>query len=180
MLVPPNERTRLQRKGKSLITIKNATWPARRRPAILALFLAAFLLAGCRTAAPFAPANLSDASWKIHQGQALWTPQRGAPELAGELLVATQTGGRALAQFTKTPFPFVVAQVDPQKWQIEFVPQNRTINGPGTPPRRFGWLQLLPSLQGKPAAPPWTFQRDGEKFRLENNATGEIIDGFLQ
>src|SRR5213593_2130154 len=61
----------------------------------------------CRTAPPLAPANLSEPGWRIREGQAVWRPKIEAPEIAGELLVATHPNGQTFLQFTKTPLPLV-------------------------------------------------------------------------
>src|SRR6266436_5715904 len=88
----------------------------------------------CRTAPPMAPANLSAPGWTIRQGQAVWRPKTEAPEIAGELLVATHRNGQTFLQFTKTPLPFVVARITTNRWRIEFVVDHREFTGHGQPP----------------------------------------------
>lgn len=141
------------------------------------------LLCACQTVPRLAPVNFAEPGWKVQQGQALWKPSRTAPELAGELLVAHHLDGRALLQFTKTPFPFVIAQTtdNPKRWQIEIPPQNKIYSGPGNPPARLSWLQLAAALREKPLAKKWRFEKfpDG-RWHLENQSSGESIEGFLE
>lgn len=164
-----------------------------RRPIVRALCLLA--LAGCRTIAPLPPADLSQPGWTVRTGQAVWRAQRGAPELAGDLLVAVHAQGRTFVQFSKTPFPLVVAQTTPAGWQIHFAPNDRTLRGPGPPPPRFLWLHLAAGLlRGVP--PPRNVEcraqtaeaRDSVPapsappagmWRWVNHVTGETLEGFL-
>src|SRR5258706_15649771 len=62
-------------------------------------------LTGCRSLPPLPAANFSEPGWIVHQGQAVWRQKHGAPDIAGEILVATNGGGKTFVQFTKTPFP---------------------------------------------------------------------------
>src|SRR6266513_1380446 len=71
---------------------------------------------GCRSLPPLPPANLSEPGWIVREGQAVWRPKKGAPEIAGEIMVATQNNGRTFVQFTKTPFPFVIARTETNSW----------------------------------------------------------------
>src|SRR4051794_40070814 len=119
--------------------------PPLPRHLIVAALLA---LAGCRTAPLLPPANLSEPGWRVQQGQAVWKARRTAPEIAGEVLLATGPHQRTLMQFTKTPFPIVVAQTLSNRWEIQFVPERRTFHGRGQPPKYFGWLHLPPALSG--------------------------------
>src|SRR5881296_2669342 len=72
----------------------------------------------CRTASLLSPANLSGPGWTIREGQAVWRPKTEAPEIAGELLVATHRNGETFLQFTKTPLAFVVARITTNRWHI--------------------------------------------------------------
>jgi hypothetical protein len=126
------------------------------------------------------PVNLDSPGWKIQQGQAVWKQKKAAPELAGEILFATNSDGRALLQFTKTPFPFVIAQKTPTSWQLEIPAQNKKYSGPGTPPSRISWFHLMSALNGQLPKKPWTFQKMADdNWRLENKKTGETVEGFL-
>jgi len=134
----------------------------------------------CRTAASLPPVNLSEPGWIIRQGQAVWRQHHATPEVAGELLVATHRDGRALLQFTKTPIPFLLAQVTSNAWQIRFVAENRIYSGRGLPPARLGWLHLARCLNGISPPRSWRWQNQDEgRWRLENPKTGELLEGFL-
>ena len=63
----------------------------------------------------------------ICEGQAVWRPKIEAPEIAGELLVATHRNGETFLQFTKTPLPFVVARITTNRWLIENRPSREYI-----------------------------------------------------
>src|SRR5260221_7057373 len=99
----------------------------------LACLLGLAAAAGCRTLAPMPSVNLAEPGWKTRQGEAVWRSKKDAPEISGELLVATHPNGRTLVQFTKTPIPFVTAQTTSNAWQIHFVPNNQTYTGRGKP-----------------------------------------------
>ena len=145
------------------------------------LFLYCFIFAftACHTV-PLPPLNLSEPGWKLREGQAVWRSGKKASEIAGELQLATHPDGRVWLQFTKTPIPLVVGQVTATHWQIQFVPQNRMYRGPGRPPARLSWLQLARAISGSSTPPAWSWQTkpDGS-WRLENLATGEVIEGYL-
>ena len=127
---------------------------------------------------PLPKVNLSEPGWDIRQGQAVWQPARKSPEIAGELLLATHANGSTFVQFTKTPFPFAIAQTTSNGWQIEFPPQNRRYTGPGKPPGRIVWFQLCNALTGKPLARGWTWLDSGTSWQLKNSS-GESLEGYL-
>jgi hypothetical protein len=152
---------------------------SRKFLVLAALFLLCSVL-GCRTSRPLPPANLSEAGWRVRQGQTVWRSKAGAPEIAGELLVASRTDGRVFLQFTKTPLPFVVAQITADAWQIEFIIENKVFSGPGRPPSQLGWLQLARCLAALPPPRRWRWEKlDDGRWRLENRTTGELFEGFL-
>lgn len=143
-------------------------------------FLASFLFfSGCATT----PENLftvSGTGWTVQQGQALWTPRRGAPQIGGDLVVATDSYGRALVQFEKMPLSLVTAQVSPEFWTIRFPQGGGFWKGHQPAPTRTIWLYLPAALAGKPLPEPLHFnQEHGGNWRLENPKTGEILEGFL-
>jgi len=142
------------------------------------LALAAFLFASCRSIPPLPPADLSSRGWRVQQGQAVWQPTRKRPELAGEILLATNTGGDFFVQFSKTPFTLATAQVMNGQWQIEFGSGEYTWRGRGEPPSRFGWFQLPRALAGRRPGRDWQFERlPTNLWRLENRRTGESLEG---
>jgi hypothetical protein len=147
---------------------------------VIGLSLLLWLCSSCRTIPPLPPANLSEPGWTLHQGQALWRSKRDAPEIAGEIIFATQSGGRTMLQLTKSPLPFVSVQTRGEEWEIEFVPQQRRFSGKGTPTTRLLWIHLARALNGtKPPASLKFTQSEPHGFTLENPKTGESITGFL-
>lgn len=135
---------------------------------------------GCRTLRRLPPVDLSEAGWNVRRGQTVWRSKAGAPEIAGELLVASRTDGRVFLQFVKTPLPFVVAQIAADAWQIEFIVENKVFSGPGRPPSQLGWLQLARCLAGNAPGSKWRWQKlEDSRWRLENKISGEMLEGFL-
>jgi hypothetical protein len=148
----------------------------------LTLALAGLWLLGltaCRSGPPLPPLNLSEPGWTLRRGEAVWRAKRSAPEVAGEILLATNPDGRTFVQFTKTPFPVIVAQSTPRSWQIEAPAQNRRYSGNGPPPARLIWFQLPQVASGIRPADPWTASRRAHEWRLENRSTGESLEGYF-
>jgi hypothetical protein len=141
-------------------------------------FLLLISLCGCLSLHPLPPANLSEPGWTIRQGQAVWKTGKKAPEIAGEVLLATKTDGSTFVQFTKTPFPFAIAQTTSNAWQFEIPPQNKRYSAPGKPPARIVWFQLANALAGKPVAKGWTWQNSDGNWQLKNSS-GESLEGYL-
>jgi len=136
---------------------------------------------GCGTLPALPPADLDAAGWRVQQGQAVWQPPGKRPELAGDLLLATNGSGGLFVSFSKAPFSLVTARVEGGDWQIDFGSADYTGRGRGTPPTRFAWFQLPKVLAGAPATRPWNFTRYGaNNWRLENAQTGEFLEGELQ
>jgi hypothetical protein len=145
--------------------------------AFLVLAIIAWV-AACKTT-PNA-VNLDETGWKILQGQAVWRAKEDAPELAGDLVLATNADGRTFVEFTKDPLPLVVAQTSATSWQIEFVPQNRSLSGRGKPPARLGWLYLPACMEGRPPPKHWHFQQTNyNRWRMEDADRGEFLDWLL-
>ena|ERR1043166_3555344 len=145
---------------------------------LLCLFLL-FAGAGCRTMPRLAPANLKEPGWTVREGQAVWQVKRGK-EIAGEILLATSDDGRVFVQFSKTPFPLIMAQSTPSNWQVEIPTQNKRYSGRGHPPARLIWLYLPRLLSGQPPPDGWVFKKLAERsWRLENPSTGEAVEGFF-
>jgi hypothetical protein len=158
---------------------KYLTW-GLKLPVSFAMLLPLLCVVGCATTPPLSPVNLAEPGWKTRQGEAVWRSKKDAPEITGELLVATHPDGRSLVQFTKTPIPFIIAQTTSNAWQIHIVPSNQTHTGRGKPPVQILWLYLPRCLDGMP--PPkflaWhALPNDG--WRLENHLTGESLEGYL-
>ncbi len=144
--------------------------------AILSLLL---LTSGCASSGKrLFTATGSD--WHVLQGQAIWKPRKKMPEIGGDLVMAVDTNGRCLLEFSKTPMTLVRTQMTPEHWLIDFPPRDISFSGSHRPPMRFLWLQLWPALSGRTLPEPLSFQRkpDGG-WRLENKSSGETLEGFL-
>jgi hypothetical protein len=142
------------------------------------LLLSGCLVAGCGTARPLPPADVSAPGWQLQQGQAVWKPTRSRPELAGDLLLATNANGDFFVQFSKTPFTLATAQGINGQWQIEFGNGDRRWNGRGKPPARFAWFQLPRALEDKALDKNWRLTHTAaDTWRLDNARTGESLEG---
>jgi len=134
---------------------------------------------GCRTATQ-SLFTASGPGWHIQQGQALWRPERGLPEIGGDLVLASNADGCSLIQFDKTPLSLVFVQTTANRWLIRFPQRQMSFSGWGPGPTRFAWLDLPAALAGKQLPSPLHFERkpDGG-WRLENTRTAETLEGFL-
>lgn len=151
-----------------------AWWP------VLLLLIPLFGAAGCRTARPFPPANLKEPGWTVREGQAVWRTKRDGREVAGEILLATRADGSAFIQFSKNPFPLIIARSFGGSWEVEVPTQNKRYSGHGSPPARLIWLYLPRVLSGQPPPHGWTWQTlENQGWRLENQARGESIEGYF-
>ena len=134
--------------------------------------------AGCATTHPLPPADFSAPGWRVQQGQAVWKPSSTRPELAGDLLVATNVNGNLFIQFSKIPFPLATAQVSGDQWRIQFGADQYAWHGRGAPPNRFGWFQLPRALLDANPGGNWKFTRvETNSWRLQNSRTGETLEG---
>jgi hypothetical protein len=140
----------------------------------------AWLVAGCQLAPPLPAADWTQPGWTVRRGQAVWhQPKGSAPELAGELILSTTPDGRTFVQFSKEPFPIIVAQRTPKSWEFRVPAKNRRWSGYGDPPGRIPWLHLPEALAGRPA-PPWRLGlTQPNRGRFENPKTGEFIEFVL-
>ena len=149
----------------------------RRSIFFLSALLAVFC-AGCRTTRPLPPADFSAPGWSVQQGQAVWKPSQNRPEVAGDLLLATNVNGNFFIQFSKIPFPLATAQVSGGQWQIQFGADQYSWHGRGTPPGRFGWFQLPGALRDQTPGGKWHVSRvESNAWRLKNPHTGEVLEG---
>jgi hypothetical protein len=160
--------------------------------------LALLLLSGCRLGGRHAATiDLKQPGWTLKQGQAVWrtlgsasllspkavsecvpstTP---APELAGEVLLATRPG-QAFVQFSKPPFTILNATVSPRHWQVHFSARNLTHAGPGNPPLRLLWLWLPTAMQGGVLPHSLNWVEAQQRWKLSNRTTGESIEGYFE
>jgi len=136
-------------------------------------------ITGCQTARPLPAADLNQPGWKLQEGEAVWKRNRTAPELAGELMIATRDDGRAFVQFSKTPFPLVIAQKTTNTWEIQIPTQNLRYSGHGLPPKRIFWLYLPQLLNDQPPPKGWSWQRlPDNRWNFSNSASGESVEGY--
>ena len=156
-------------------------WPFTLKSASRAFPLAVLIVAGaCQSLPPLPRVNLEEAGWTVRQGQAVWHPRPDAPEIAGDIIVATNPDGRAFVQFSKSPLSLAVAQKTRASWEIEFPMQHRRYAGRGRPPARLLWLQLPDALTHKTLAKPWSWQLlPDDHWQLENPKTGESLEGYF-
>jgi hypothetical protein len=140
----------------------------------------ATLLGGCCFTRQAPLFTASGPGWHVQEGQALWRPRRGFPELGGEVVLASDKDGRCLVQFAKTPMVLLSAETTRTSWQMQFPPRQMSFSGHHKRPTRFVWLFLQSALSGEPLPPPLRFERkpDGG-WRLENSKSGETLEGFL-
>ena len=141
-----------------------------------AALAAVALLPACRHAAPPAAMNAAH----LRTGQAVWRPAAGAPEVAGELLVAGQPDGELLAEFAKPPHSLAQARLRASGWEVT-APGRRALRGRAAPPGEPVWPALLFWLRDGHAPAGWRGGGPDEtgSWRLENPATGERLEGFL-
>jgi hypothetical protein len=118
--------------------------------------------------------------WHMQQGQALWRPKQGYPEIAGDLIMDTDNASRCLILFDKSPMSLVSVQTTPNEWLVQFPQGHMGFSGHGRKPTRLVWTYLQAAIAGQPLPAPLHFERkpDGG-WRLENPKTGESLEGFL-
>ena len=135
---------------------------------------------GCMTSPDKILFTTNDPGWTVRQGEAIWRPGSKHPELAGEIVLAQNPDGRSSLQFTKTLMPVTLAQISKTNWLIQFPSQRLGFTGRGRPPQRFTWLYLSAALTGETLPDNFHFTRSPDGgWRLENQRTGEFVEGFL-
>lgn len=176
------ESTHLVRQNKAQRPCYHLAADSRRAFWIWLLLLLPVLLGtGCRSTRQLPPLDVSSPGWTFQQGQALWKPSKTKPELAGELLFATNVAGHFFVQFTKTPFPLASAQRVGEQWQIDLGGGEFKRRGHGRPPTRFAWFVLQEALATGSVEVPWHFKSPTTGvWRLENTRTGEVLEGYLK
>lgn len=138
------------------------------------------VLTGCQAVSHLGPVHLEEPGWTVRQGQAVWQRPHAAPEIAGEILLATQQGGQSVVQFSKGGFPFLIAQKQAHYWEVELPAQNKRYSGRGLPPRRLLILHLPNALAGGPLPADFSWKTiAGGRWRLENYRQGESLEGYF-
>ena len=163
--------------------LRRRNWQDWTRFALRALaeLLVLMSLCACQTIGTISPIDLAEPGWRVRQGQAVWRVPGKGPELAGEMVLATNADGRCFLEFAKVPFPLVRARSGGARWEIEFPPQKLFFAGGGPPPRRLAWLQVCRGLAGKEVGAPWRFElRADGSWRLDNSRSKETVEGYLE
>jgi len=155
----------------------NEYWSGRFwGPFLLAMVV---LSTGCQTAKE-SLFTVSGQDWRVREGQAIWRPRRGLPELGGDLVMASHANGSCAVEFAKAPLALVVAQTTPTNWLVRFPPRGMGFSGRGRPSVRFAWLHLHAALTGEPLPKQFRFERkQAGVWRLENTSSGETVEGYL-
>lgn len=137
-------------------------------------------LCGCYSHSPYSwdPFDLSKPGWRVWNGQAVRQPRKSIPDLAGDVMVAVNTNGDAIVQFSKT-LPFATARLDGSRWQIEFPGGDRVYAGRYPLPAHFAWLQLPALAEGAPPSKPWTENGNLDQWQIVNRGAGETLRGYL-
>lgn len=137
----------------------------------------ACLTTGC-VAPRLAPADLTEPGWRVQEVPAVWCPKRGAPELTGELLLASHPDGRRLVQFSKQSLPLVTAQMDARSWCISSSVRSGRWGGALPPTDRVPWFLFTELPPARVASPRWNLSvaPDGT-WRLVSLAKGEFVEG---
>jgi hypothetical protein len=126
------------------------------------------------------PLDTSGPGWTIRQGQALWRPENGKPEIAGDVVLSSHPEAGSFVQFSKT-LPIVSARIAPDGWDFEVIPQHKHYSGRGKPPRRIVWLQLLRVLEGQEISDRWTVAKPSADYLLlEDLDSGERLEVRFQ
>jgi hypothetical protein len=143
-----------------------------------ALLLTATATLGCHTLAAFPPVDLNQPGWNTREAQVIWRRNARSPEIVGELLLASGPAEQVYVQFTKNPFPLMVAQSTRRGWELLIPPENHRFSGTGRPPQRVILLQLPRMLSGEKPPRGWSWEvlQDGG-WRLQNHHSGEFLEG---
>jgi hypothetical protein len=126
------------------------------------------------------PVDLQQPGWTLHRGQAVWQPRQGAPELAGQILLASDDAGEDFVRFSKDPMGIALARRNAAGWSLEIPAFHKGYSGRGTPPRRIGWFQLQDAIFHGGPHPDWAWSGIEEgRWELMNPKTGERLEGFF-
>lgn len=150
--------------------------------AALTLATLALPTTGCRAGRSHRSALVADSNWRLRQGQAVWRPDRKAPEITGDLLFAAGAAGSGfLLEFSKPALPMVRVIRRPEGWEIHATGRGN-YRGRRAPPR-LAWFQLGRLFLGERLDGDWKGACDdastGGHWWLENTRTGERLEGFL-
>jgi hypothetical protein len=124
--------------------------------------------------------DFSQPGWTVQRGQAVWTANAGASQIAGELVVATKTDGTCWVQFTKPPFDLVLAQEQASGWRVSLRQGRQQQGGRGASPSEVIWFELARVVAGRPPPEIWKYARTATgEWSLRNANTGESLEGYF-
>jgi hypothetical protein len=127
-----------------------------------------------------APVDLATPDWKIHRGQAVWQPRADAPELAGQILIASSVSGEDFVRFSKDPMEMVLARRDNGGWVLKIPAFNKSYSGRGRPPKRIAWFHLANAVACRDIPRDWEWSGIHEgRWEFTNTRTGERLEGFF-
>ena len=136
-------------------------------------------LTGCRTPVPLPRVDLAEPGWRVQESQVVWIPQRRAPSLVGELLLATHSDGRTFSQFSKQGLPVVSTRTALGAWRFEAPMFHHVHQGLGDPPRRVPWFQIRSIPPDASVQEPWRLEVQplNRTWKLYQPGTGESVEG---
>lgn len=158
--------------------MKTTGGPRGNRAATGGIILGSLLFA-CGCAGPrLAPVDLQESGWVVRESQVVWRPRRDAPELVGELMVATHPDGRRFVQLSKQALPLVTAQQASQGWNLSSTLRRGRFGGGLPATDRVPWFQFSTLPPSRPISPRWRLETGTNgAWRLSQPDTGEVVEG---
>ena len=142
-------------------------------------FGALLWLTGCM-GPKLGPVDLREPGWVVRESQVVWRPRREAPELVGELMVATNPDGRRLVQISKQSLPLVTAQQSALGWNLSSTLRRGRFGGPLPATDRVPWFQFSALPPTSPTSIRWKLERHTNGWwRLSNFNTGEQVEAGI-
>jgi hypothetical protein len=144
------------------------------------LVLLAGFSSGC-FAPKLPPISLQAEGWHSQEIPAVWQRSSKAPEIAGELLVASHSNGARYIQFSKGGLPILTARESTEGWSIRSSLRRGVFGGHGHPPGSILWFQVpsLPRTNAVAVKSPWQIESsDGGGWILRHPRTGERLEGL--
>jgi len=152
------------------------THSGRQLPWRFTLPLISLLLGwGCSTV-PLPAVNLAESGWAVKRMEAVWTPRSGAPELTGEVTVASHPTEGSLVLFSKQGLPMVTARTVTNSWTLASPLKRGAYGGRGQPPRQVPWFLLIGSHEGRDIPKPWHVEVTVTGWQISNSSTGEKLE----
>ena len=150
--------------------------PSGSMASAVVISIIAGLGSGC-FAPTLAPVALTSPGWSSSETPVVWRPSTKAPELTGELLLASHEDGSRLIQFSKGGLPVVVAQQSAVGWRISSSLRSGSFGGRGSPPSSVVWVQIR-SVPPTSMSPPWALTKlSNGGWAVVHSRTGELLEG---